>query len=136
MKRKPRPKEDRVEPETAIYVFLRDGGCVVGALAILGKISVEDPCAGRLTLAHVRDRNGGRTGKRPPSTRRRLASVCAGHALPPKNIVDRKDVRPAVDAYLENLEGAEIDDSRPWETIRRVRSAALPSQPSERSGGL
>lgn len=128
-----RAKADPVSGELAIYVFQRDGGCVVGALARLGKISVEEPCSGRLTAAHVRDRNGGRMAKRPPSTRRRLASVCAGHALPPANIVDRKDVRPVVDAYLENLEGAEIDRSRPWETIRRVRAAALPSQPSERS---
>lgn len=135
MKRRARAKDDRVDPELAIYVFRRDGGCVVATLVLRGEIRVDEPCVGRLTAAHIRDRNGGRTGKRPPSTPRRLAAVCEGHALPPANIVDRKDVRLAVDSYLEEKEGAEIDRSRPWETIRRVRAAALPSQPSERSGG-
>lgn len=132
MKRK--AKADPVPPELAIYVFRRDGGCVVATLVLRGSIAVEKPCRGRLTAAHVRDRAGGRTGKRPPSTARRLASVCEGHHLDDP-VVDRADVRPVVDAYLEELEGADVDRSRPWEVIRRVRARSLDSATSERSGG-
>lgn len=131
---KRRAKPDPVSPELAAYVFLRDGGCVVATLVLRGEISVEKPCRGRLTAAHVRDRAGGRTGKRPPSTKRRLAAVCEGHHTDDP-VVDRADVRPVVDRYLEEIEGADVDDSRPWEVIRRVRARSLDSATSEQAGG-
>lgn len=142
MKRKGRAPDDRVTPELARYLFAREGGCLVAILMIRGEIADQGPCAGRdgrlwpistaleahlwpavLTVAHVRDSRGGRGGKRPPSTPRRTAAVCAGHALPPRNVADRADVRPAIDRYLEAREGRDVDDSRPWEAIRRVRAS-------------
>lgn len=138
-----RAREDRVSPELALYVVRRDRGCVVQRLASVLPVRVG-PCRDRsgnvlstwealfvslvdweriLTIAHVRDRRGGRTGKRPASTPRRLAAVCAGHHLLDPT-VDQADVRPIVDAYLEEQEGPDVDDSRPWEVVRRVRSAA------------
>lgn len=135
-----RRREDPVSPELRRYVLARDRGCVVQRVAPKLRRTLE-PCQDRngtalstiealfvapadwdriLTIAHVRDRLGGRIGKRPPSTPRRLAAVCFGHHLTDP-IVDRGDVRPLVDAYLEEQEGPELDDDRPWEVVRRIR---------------
>lgn len=71
--------------------------------------------------------------KRPPSTARRLVWCCAGHHLLDP-VVDKADVRPLVDAYLEELEGPDLDDDRPWEVIRRVRARSVSSASSEEGG--
>jgi len=141
--------DDPVSSTTRAYVLRRDRRCVVGILALAGEIADPGPCTGRfgrpiialivdeddLTIAHVRDRAGGRVGKRPPSTMRRLATVCWGHHIADP-VVDRRAVREAVDAYLEALEGPDIDDDRPWEAIRRVRARGVDSSTSEPEGGL
>lgn len=132
MRRKPRAPDDRVSPELRRYVFGRDGACVVYKLAKVAAIPSPGPCRshrGKVvlpteesewTLAHVRDRKGGRMGKRPPSTPRRLATVCAGHHLLDP-VIDRGDVRDAADSYLEALEGPELEEVRWWEVVQRVR---------------
>lgn len=140
MKRK--SHADPVPPELARYVLERDHGCVLAILALRGRIVLATSCRDRygtpvdgrfvssferiLTIAHVRDRAGGRLGKRPPSTPRRLAAICYGHHLS-EALVDSAVVRPAVDAYLEEREGPDIDYSRPWERIRRVGARAIDS---------
>lgn len=144
--------KDPVTPELRAYVLNRDAACVVGLLVYRHELAFEDVggCStkdGRsvgilisvvpslfddlLTLAHVRDSRGGRMGRRPPSTPRRLAAVCYGHHLAYPT-VDRADVRPVVDAYLERLEGPEMI-GRPGEVIVRVRGP-LSSAPSEQEG--
>lgn len=118
-------RKDPVRPEDARAVLRRDGGCVVGFLYATGKIArAVGPCSIVLTVAHVRDRGkGGRMAKRPPSVRRHLAATCSRHHLDDP-IVDRPEVRDAVDAYLEEKEGPDQDDgNRPHEAIARVRSA-------------
>lgn len=136
-------RRDPVSPDLAAYILDRDRGCVVQRIAprLVREIG---PCRDRsgrelstldglivrrsdadrvLTVAHVRDRLGGKMGQRPPATRRRLAAVCAGHHLLDP-IVDRADVRPVVDEYLEEQEGPDHADARPWEEIPRVRGGA------------
>lgn len=144
---------DPVTPELREHVLYRDAACVIALLVYRHELDFArvGGCAGRsgrsigllihvvpslfdelLTLAHVRDPKGGRMGKRPPSTARRLAAVCYGHhTLEP--VVDRADVRPVVDAYLERMEGPEIETGRPWERVVRVRGA-LSSPSSEQEG--
>lgn len=73
-------------------------------------------------------------GRRPPSIPRRLAVVCFGHHIA-DSIVDRREVRPVVDAYLAKLEGPDLDQSRPWEVVRRVRARSVDSAVSEREEG-
>lgn len=133
MRRASRASDDRVSPELATYVRLRDGPCVILLLANIGRIPSQGPCRGRSTAAHVRDSAGGRTGKRPPSTPRRVASVCEGHHTDDP-VVDRAAIRPEVDRYLEDLEGPDVDDSRPWEAIRRVRARGVSSDASDDGG--
>lgn len=124
-----RGEDETVSPALADYIFERDRVCVIGVLGRIGAIPHQGPCRGRLTIAHVRDRRGGRMGKRPKSIPRRLAAVCEGHhTLDP--IVDRKEIRPVVDEYLERIEGPERDAGRPWERIRRVR-AGVDSTPEK-----
>jgi hypothetical protein len=144
---------DPVTPELREYVLYRDAACVIGLLAWRHELEAiaVGPCRSRdgrilgilisvvpalfddlLTVAHVRDPKGGRMGKRPPSTARRLAAVCYGHHLL-HPVVDRADVRPVVDAYLERMEGPELETDRPWERVVRVRGA-LSSSPSEQEG--
>lgn len=150
MKGGTRALDDRVSPELREYVFRRDDGCVVALFATRGDIRSIDNCRARdgsdlggwavrvlvadrdrvLTIAHVRDRAGGRIGHRPPSTPRRTAAVCAGHHLLDP-VIDRADVREVADAYLEKLEGPDVDTSRPWETIRRVRARGVSSDASD-----
>ena len=140
--------DDPVTPELRAYVFRRDGRCVVGLLAERGRIPDQGLCrnayglpiiatgpwpASLLTFAHVRDRAGGRTAKRPPSTPRRGAAACYGHHIA-RPVVDQADVRPEIDRYLEELEGPDLDDSRPWETVRRVRARGVSLPTSE--GGV
>ena len=63
---------DRVSHETALAVFLRDGGCVAPRLG-----GTEMDCWGRNTIAHVKDEP--RMGRRAPSDPAHLATVCQGH---------------------------------------------------------
>lgn len=142
MKRRGRAPDDQVTPELRDYVLARDRRCVIALLDQTGRLS-RDPgvCRDRfgrkyvgfdsdLTIAHVRDRAGGRAGKRPPSTARRLIAVCAGHHLL-DSIVDRADVRPVIEEYLDELEGPDLDESRPAETVRRIRARGVRSSTSE-----
>jgi hypothetical protein len=135
-------RDDPVTPALRRHVFERDRGCVLAVLAARGRMILTTPCRDRygtpvdarfvvagaadriLTLAHVRDRGkGGRMGKRPASTPRRTAAVCHGHHLIYPTI-DQGFIRDAVDVYLEEQEGADVDrSSRPWEVIRRIRAA-------------
>jgi hypothetical protein len=115
-------RSDRVSPAVVSYVLARDRTCRVGMFMALGQIPDFGPCSGFVTLAHVRDSRGGRLGKRPPSTPRRLAVVCTAHHTEDP-IVDRADVRPVIDRYLELLEGDDVDHSRPWEKVRRIRAS-------------
>lgn len=136
---KRRGAADPVTPELRAYVARRDGSCVVARLVDRGEVaraSILGECEGRDTFAHVRDSRGGRLGKRPPSTPRRVALVCERHALPPDNVVDRADVRPAVDRYLESKEGPDVDGSRPWETVRRIRATGEPASVAAEPGRL
>jgi len=54
-------------------VLTRDGGCVAPGLG------APDPCAGRLTLDHVKEQP--MMGKRAPSDPAHLVSVCWHHHL-------------------------------------------------------
>ena len=149
-----RGAQDPVTPELARYVLWRDRGCVIARLVASGALDFErvGGCRGSggeslgilvsivpeladtvLTIAHVRDRKGGRLGKRPPSVPRHLAAVCYGHHLADP-MVDRRDVRPVVDDYLEAVEGPDRDPRRPWEAIARVRGN-VDSSPSDQEGG-
>jgi hypothetical protein len=115
-------RSDPVTPAVAAYVMARDRSCRVGFLAATGRIPEFGACSDFLTFAHVRDSRGGRLGKRPPSTPRRLAVVCTAHHTEDP-IVDQADVRPVIDRYLELLEGDDVDHSRPWEKVRRIRAS-------------
>ncbi len=66
---------DRVTPELRIAVLESDQGCVAPLLDYFC-----DPCNGRLTLDHIQD-GYGRMGKRAPSDRAHLVSVCWHHHL-------------------------------------------------------
>lgn len=124
---KRRGAEDPVTPELRAYVLWRDQGCVIGRLVYSHDLAFElaGPCRARsgrdlgilmrvdpslfdelLTIAHVRDRLGGRMGKRPPF----------------------------LDAHLEAVEGPDRDPRRPWEAIARVRGI-VDSAPSDQEGG-
>lgn len=74
---KPEPRRrrlrDPVTPELRIEVLTRDQGCVGPMLG------APDPCRGRLTLDHVKD--DARMGRRAPSDRRHLATLCEHHHL-------------------------------------------------------
>lgn len=127
-------RRDPVSPEDATYVLRRDPACVVAILSATGRIPSFGPCRGLWggpplvptdwTVAHVRDRGkGGRSSKRPPSTPRHLVKACVGHHLADP-VVDRPEVRDALDEYLELREGPDQDEgNRPHEAIARVRSA-------------
>jgi hypothetical protein len=151
MRRRAQP--DPVTPETYRYVLARDRRCLVGWLADRGDIpfSLVGLCAsaeGTIrdprtidgldpTVAHVRDRGkGGRTGKRPPSVPRHLATVCYRHHLGgPVVYVDLPEVRDALDAHLEEIEGPDPEDGRAHERIRRVRGPAERMLPDGAASG-
>lgn len=67
--------KDPVTPETRLWVFARDGGCVAPRLGG----SFHD-CWGRLTLEHVKDQP--RMGVRAPSDMAHLVTLCEGHTEP------------------------------------------------------
>lgn len=140
--------DDPVSPELRAYVFRREGyRCVVSLLVERGRIPDQGPCrdrfgkkpltlaewVGSLTFAHVRDRAGGRAGKRPPSKARRAVAACYGHHLA-KPVVDSREVREAIEEYLEELEGPDVDEDRPNEVIRRVRARGVQSTPERKEG--
>lgn len=90
---------DPVTAELRIAIFERDRGCVAPF--------IDDscgPCSGRLTLDHVQS-GGGRMGKRAPSDREHLVSVCSAHmeygarAGHQWNTAHRSELR----AYLERV---------------------------------
>lgn len=68
-------RRDPVTHDVALAVLRRDAGCVAVTLG-------EDPstCGGRLTLDHVRD-HAAMGGRRAPSDKRHLVSVCWHHHL-------------------------------------------------------
>jgi hypothetical protein len=149
MLRRGRRTDDAVSPELRRYVFARDHfRCVVATLVLRGRIRPRGPCRDQyggllvggysssllgLTAAHVRDRAGGRTSKRPPSTPRRLVTACYGHHIADP-VVDRPDVREALEEILEKLEGPDPDTDRPHERIRRVRARGVSSSTSDQGG--
>jgi hypothetical protein len=140
------PKVDPVSPALRQYVFRRDQRCIIATLVRRHIIADRGPCRDRFghlaraedpaagTAAHVRDSAGGRTGRRPRSIPRRLVWCCWGHHVL-DSVVDRADVRPLVDAYLEEKEGPDLDEDRPWEVVRRVRARGVSSATSEPEGG-
>jgi hypothetical protein len=67
-------RRDPVTPDLRAEVLIRDSGCVAVRLG-------ESPadCRGRLTLDHVKDQP--RMGKRAPSDRAHLVSLCEWHHL-------------------------------------------------------
>lgn len=121
--RRSRAKPDPVTASVRWAVIQRDGSCVL-ALLISGHVcrdrwGEQHPATAlsRLTIEHVKTDLG--MGVRAESNLRHLVALC-GHA----NIaVPSKDERAAMRAYLERLEGPDVDRSRPWERIRRVRAA-------------
>lgn len=64
------------------------------------RLGATDPCRPPLTLDHVQD-GYGRMGKRAPSDRAHLASVCWHHHLDGWSTANR----PAIRAYLASVEG-------------------------------
>jgi hypothetical protein len=84
---------DRVTRTLAIAVLERDQGCLAP------RLGATDDCAGRLTLDHVRDHP--MMGKRAPSDRAHLASVCFHHHLDGWATAHRPELR----AYLKEVEG-------------------------------
>lgn len=73
--RKPwrRKAEDCVPDWLPGYLFARDGGCVPA------RLGAPDPCAGRLTIEHVKDKP--MMGRRAPSDQRHTVLACLGHNL-------------------------------------------------------
>lgn len=69
---RPPPRTDPVDPMLRIRVLQRDNGCVALRLD-----PGAGPCAGRLTLDHVRDE--AMLGRRAPSDERHLVTLCELH---------------------------------------------------------
>ncbi len=95
-----------MDPALRDYVLARDGGCVA-ALAnsafwssrwpMLQGLPDPGPCAGRLTLDHVKD--GLRLGRRAPDDPGHLWAVCVRHHLGTL-WSSRTPVREAARAYI------------------------------------
>lgn len=142
-----RDPDDVVTLELVEYVISRDRGCVPKTLEEVGLLRTSiGSCRGAdglelrpgearlrrdLTIGHIHD-GGGRAGKRAKSDRRHVVAICFGHHLGDLLGTSRV-VQRACDRYLEDQEGPVVDD-RPWETVRRVRFAALDSTSSEEGG--
>jgi hypothetical protein len=71
MKRRPRPSD--VPDWLPGYLRARDRGCVPA------RLGAPDPCQGRLTIEHVRDRDKASVGKRAPSDKWHTLMACLGH---------------------------------------------------------
>lgn len=96
---RPPPRTDPVDPMLRIRVLQRDNGCVALRLD-----PGAGPCAGRLTLDHVRDE--AMLGKRAPSDERHLVSLCEGHHLDTRAGANwATSHRPALRAYLTMVNG-------------------------------
>lgn len=80
-------RRDPVTPELRIEVFERDHGCVAPTIDYFC-----DPCNGRLTLDHIQE-GYGRMGKRAPSDRGHLVSVCWHHHLDGWSTSHRAELR-------------------------------------------
>jgi hypothetical protein len=63
-------QRDPVTEDLAIEVFTRDGGCIAY------RLDPEHGCLGRLTIEHVPIRGQNALGKRGPSSRYHLLSLC------------------------------------------------------------
>jgi hypothetical protein len=68
-------KREKVPDWLPAYIHARDQGCVPA------KLGAPDPCSGRLTIEHVRDRDKPATGKRAPSDKYHTVLACMGHNL-------------------------------------------------------
>jgi hypothetical protein len=95
-----RKESDRVPDWLPGYLQARDRGCVPA------KLGAPDPCDGRLTIEHVRDRDKPMTGKRAPSDKWHTVLACLGHnggwcLLSASKELERE--------YLERVEGAQDD---------------------------
>jgi hypothetical protein len=71
MKRRPRPSD--VPDWLPGYLRARDRGCVPA------RLGAPDPCQGRLTIEHVRDRDKASVGKRAPSDKWHTLMACLFH---------------------------------------------------------
>ena len=91
-------KRDPVTPAVYNAVLRRDRGCV--APRVCGCAGEEDPCAGRLTLDHVKDQP--MMGKRAPSDPAHLATLCWHHHLGSSWATSH---RPELRAYLAKARG-------------------------------
>lgn len=154
-RRRPRssPKPWRRDPDDVVtlglveYVITRDRGCVPKTLEEVGLLRDSiGPCRGAdglelrpgaarlrsdLTIGHIHH-GGGQAGKRAKSDRRHTVAICFGHHLVDL-LATSKNAQRACDRYLEELEGP-VEDDRPWESVRRVRFAALDSSSSDKEG--
>ena len=85
---------DPVTPELRLAVFRRDGSCVAP------RLGATDWCAGPLTLDHVKEQP--MMGKRAPSDRAHLVSICRHHHLDGWATAHRPELR----AYIAWAERA------------------------------
>ena len=70
-----RRPEDKVPDWLPGYLKGRDRGCVPA------RLGAPDPCSGRMTIEHVRDRDKPATGKRAPSDKYHTVWACLHHNL-------------------------------------------------------
>jgi hypothetical protein len=86
-----RAHRDPVTPQLREAVLRRDGGCVASRAC---SCIASGNCSGRLTLDHVKDQP--MMGKRAPSDRRHLVTLCWHHHLDGWATAHRPELR----AYL------------------------------------
>ena len=82
------------------YLEARDRGCVPA------RLGAPDPCQGRMTIEHVRDRDKPATGKRAPSDKWHTVWACLHHNGTWCLTSAAKDLERG---YLERVEGYEDD---------------------------
>lgn len=89
---------DRVDPLLAIEIFQRDQMCIAAAW------SRSHRCSGRLTLDHFWHRPGGVKGKRAPSDKYHLVTMCDGeNNRPPSHDLRMFERRYIAHHYHLNL---------------------------------
>lgn len=95
------PRKDPVTPDLRLYVLERDRWCVAMTVdpTLAGGAA---SCRGRLTLDHVQD-GYGRMGKRAPSDRAHLVTLCEHHHLDGWATSHRPELRE----YLASVEPTE-----------------------------
>ena len=84
------------------YLHGRDRGCVPA------RLGAPDPCQGRLTIEHVRDRDKPAVGKRAPSDKFHTVLACLHHNLTWCLTSAAKDAEAD---YIARVEGSHADDA-------------------------